>query len=496
MTKTSGIVPGRLVSEWADLYSRRLYNLAFFEAESATEREPENALHWFLLGETALARNRPDLARSAFTKALEVLPRQGSGGLPERVRKNLGEAARRLESVLESNPMLPAPAEPFQWIESPTSIEERASLGAASQAGEGPAVTMHQPGSLVEDVEIFDKESRPSIAEERPELTDAPAPVEERPAQPVPAKEGKPAAREEKKEAAPPAEEDPWRVWEQKLLQQLSQGKYESAHKMVNDAVGRYPENTWLREARAKVLDRMGDREGAARDLLEAFKGMMQQGNHRDGAKVAREAMSLARGNGNLIMALAAAAAGGGMMALASEAYSLGVETERRSGDPVRLRNALGKALEAFPGNQSWRQELTRLSAGMGRGGTGQQNPPAHRIIGGEGTGLPAPRLDATIPPVAGAGAGRSAPSAASPEAPGATDAALLLGATVGGFMSLIAMIAGFGLVGWACFFALKAAENASDFSVSPSTRRTLGTIRTVLLIVAIIGSLRTPVPL
>ncbi len=507
MTKTRGIAPSKLVSEWADLYSRRLYNLAFFEAESATEREPDNALHWFLLGETALARNRPDRAKEAFAKAVEVLEGMGGGAVPERLRKNLGQAARRLQAVLEENPLLPAPAEPFRWIESPDSIEEGASFGAAPSVADKQAVMVHEPGSLVEKVDIFDAEARPAIVEERPEMMDAPkagGKTEERPA----VREEKVPVREEKAEPESTAEqprepageapaepvEDPWGIWERDLLHLLSHGQYTEAKKMADGAVQRYPENTWLREMRAKVLGQLGDKEGAARDLVEAFRGLVEGGEQREGIKVAREAMALARGNGNVILTLAGLAAGAGMMALASDAYSLGVETERRSGNQARLKQALEKAVEVFPGNQNWRQELQRMALGQTR--AGKKQPPRLEDTPQRSGYTPPPRLtgwDRERGSAQAMPARQEKPASATNA--GAVEAVTLLGGLTGAFLSFVFMLVGFGLVGWICFLIMKGAENASDFPAGSKAESILGTMKVIVLVIAIIGSLRAPFP-
>lgn len=535
MTKTSGIALDKPLEEWADLYARRLYNLAYFEAEAGTSREPDNPLHWFLLGESALARNRPNEAKDAFARVSRLLNTPGGANISAAIRTNMGRAAQRLSSLLEENPLLPAPAEPFRWIEEPDSIDAGSVLRSASGAlGRQEGTIVHKPGSLVDAVDIFDPETvalapkqdrgaaappkgTPATAAETPAPTAKPAAP--RPAAPAEVRPV-PKVAEVKSAAAQPAAAtapaDPWRAWEQDLLVILSRGKYDEARQRVEDAVRRYPDNTWLREHRAAILERMGQKEGAARELASVFDKLARKGDHRSAEKVARQAMALSRGNGGIILGLGTAAAAAGMLALASDALSLGVETERRSGDPDRLRNALSQATEVFPGNPSWQQELSRLTmnkqraAGPGgrpapavsparntggdlvlpptRGGRERQSPPTLQ-------GVPAGRSEGGNVPTQGWTAGMSQGDSSSL----ASSEANLLATFLGSFSILVALlftVVGIGLVGWILFFILTMLDKSNSFKRSPEGKKRLETCKYIVLALAIIGTLRSPFPL
>lgn len=475
----------KLVANWSDQFEKKFYNLALFEMQAASEREPENPLVWFLLGTTQLALHRDSAAREAFEKARGLESQSISHSELRPLAANLVPALDVIEEALQRRVHLSPPQSPFEWLENPAEIR-RQIKGAPAPA---PAARANPKGATIHSTPtappLAMTPSTPSSAPRSPEVRASE--VRAAPSSPWTPKP-EPEALVAPSLSAPvlsdsPAASSPWAQWEAKLREYVERGNFGEALKQVDLALTRHDKNAWLAEWRARILEKDGRKGEAAEQYLRAVQLALNQGDKAKAEDLVKIAGDLAQGNGDLLLSLGAIMAAIGMTDRGRDALRGAEAMFRRANDHPKLVAALRGLLKLSPENPALVQELARLTQRAsrgepfvvplkpGKGGLGRVSPPKLNV-----ESQPSP------PPLQ---AGRMRRPAALP----ASQAAQAKASLISFFLIFIGAIFGFsgvGVVPLVCLFVVS--HMAKSVSGSKGLTFLLGIGRLVLIAAAIVG--------
>lgn len=341
---------GKLVENWHDLYRRQLYQLAQFEIETAAAQDPTDAGLQFLVGVTELARHRGEAAITAFDTAAGLLAKGGPGrSLRSDMTQSLPEVIRKVNALGRKRAALAAPPEPFAWLQDPATIGQRIINRVTVQP---KPIIEFRSGSLIDDVRIMDA---PAPAAE----AGIAAPTLARPeAQPLTAQSARSA---QALTAVGTSVSGEWSNWERDLVNLLSRSDAAGALAMVDRALTQNPDNVWLVEWRAKVLDRSGRTRDAVNQYVTAISMARKAGMRDVVERLGRDALHQGRDHREGLLALATSLSQANLTELSGAAARQAVDIARRGGNKELLVATMQRAAVLVEDPTQFQHELARL---------------------------------------------------------------------------------------------------------------------------------------
>jgi tetratricopeptide (TPR) repeat protein len=355
----------KLVANWSDLYGNRFYNLAHFEVQTALEHAPDHALLWFLRGVTELAQRDSRGAADSFGHARQHL----AGAIPEPELRKLGEALGRalesVERVMAKNRLPVPPKTPFEWLEDPALI-------IASQSHDWKpsiqpvAIAPVQPKrtELAPPARTPSRASSPAVSKppSMPAVTRPPSSTAVTRPPSLPAVSTVAVSAPSVSAVSIPAEQGgQWAQWEEQLRRNLDAGEYTKVMDQIDMALSRHPASHFLVEWRARALEKHGRIVESAKEFLRAAELAHQKGTLDKAREAAQQALSLARGDGDLLLAAGATLLAIGMTQQGGDALRHAEGLFRKAGDHPKLVAAVRLLAHHFPGDANYAKEFARL---------------------------------------------------------------------------------------------------------------------------------------
>ena len=145
----------------------------------------------------------------------------------------------------------------------------------------------------------------------------------------------------------------------------LRRGSSAEALGRVEEALAQFPNSSRLEEVRARALAKTGRIEEAVKAYAETYRKAMQRGAEDRANRAYKEAFSLARENGDLMLDLAAIVGSAGGAGLAIAATKTAIDIYRRRNERPRLLDALKHLRLMDPGDSQVDEEIQRTEREM-----------------------------------------------------------------------------------------------------------------------------------
>lgn len=226
----------------------------------------------------------------------------------------------------------------------------------AAQQAAAPAPWMQAPNPLPAPPPVvsYQPPVQPQAAPQPPKPAAWQAPPPPPPA-PKPAAPPQPAAQA-------PAANDEWAEWERDVYATLQSGRTNEALAKVRTAIGRYPTSSRLQEHEARVLAHVGEHDAALAAWLETHAKAVRAGSQDRAAAAAREALEMARENGEALVRVGKNLSALGSRDLAMAAFRLAVDHVERGKPSLGMAEALGNIRGMAPASPEVAQEMEKLA--------------------------------------------------------------------------------------------------------------------------------------
>lgn len=329
------------------------------------------------LGRTEPLLKPPDQPLGSYTTRL-------SGGVlgsqlkidPIRVDSMKSLLGRDAKIHIDRDPIVIQQEIPMQAPRPPQAPQPYTAAPPFQSAPNAQSAPAYQPAPKTE---LLQAQPRPQVTSASPAPPAPPKPAS-KPFVFQPAPSARPAAPVQeaaRQSAAQEAAEDrqltdAWADWERQVMDLVARGKSKDAFARIDEALRRYPDSSRLLEFKAGLLEQTGRRAEAAHAYAETYRKAAQAGSQERAQRSFRNAMELARENGDLLFDMAGMAASLGSIGLAVGATKLAADVYRRRNDRPKLAAALRRLLELEPNQASIRTELSHVESEL-RSAVGQK---------------------------------------------------------------------------------------------------------------------------